>query len=149
MIHPSPLIDPSPRSAAQPAPAISQMPSASPGPASVPLPLPAMSSGEEEMPKDEDEEEEEVKDQLNVPGKLTIKIPPSMNKNQVQTVHRSARLAKPTQKAKDQALLASNLDLEPLLADNKEEFIFHLQHKVLISAAIQDQDIDPRSLTEA
>src|SRR5260370_14554603 len=72
-----------------------------------------------------------------------------MSKKQAQSIRQSARLVKPTQKAKDQVLLASDLDLEPLLANNEEEFIFHLQHDALISASIQDQVIDPRLLTAA
>ncbi len=149
VVCPLPPIDPSPRSAAQPAPVIAQAPSASIDPASVPLPPPATSSREEEMPEEKDKEEEEVKGQLNMPGRLTIKIPLSMSKKQAQSIRRSARLVKPTQKAKDQVLLASDLDLEPLLADNEEEFIFHLQHDALISASIQDQVIDPRLIAEA
>ncbi len=35
------------------------------------------------------------------------------------------------------------------LADDEEEFIFHIDHDTLIASAIQDADSDPKSLTEA
>ncbi len=70
-----------------------QVPNVQGSPSAAKLPPPATSSGEEEIPdEEEEEEEEEVKDQLNTPGQLTIKIPPSVPKNKApaQGTRRSA-----------------------------------------------------------
>ena len=39
--------------------------------------------------------------------------------------------------------------LTALLADDKEEFVFHITHDTLITSAIQNADSDPKSITEA
>ena len=85
--------DPPPKMSAQLAQPATQVPNVQGSPSAAKLPPPATSSGEEEIPdEEEEEEEEEVKDQLNTPGQLTIKIPPSVPKNKApaQGTRRSA-----------------------------------------------------------
>ncbi len=46
-------------------------------------------------------------------------------------------------------LLVSDQDQPPLLADDEEDFIYHLQHDMLIASAIQDRNVDPKTIGEA
>jgi transposase InsO family protein len=137
----------------------------------------ATDSGEEEMPdEDEAQAEEQLKTPeqttVSLPPSAPKKPAPA------PATRKSMRETKPSQKARDvQAAKTSSTTpktkpktnhqwpddgvfrgIHPdyqgspstaLLADDEEEFVFHITHDALIASAIQDADGDPKSLTEA
>ena len=156
-----------------PTPPASHVPTSKPSTTSVPV---ATDSGEEEMP---DEDEAQVEEQLKTPEQTATPLPPSAPKKPpAPATRRSTREPKPSQKAKDiQAAKTSSTTpkakqktthqwpddgvfrgIHPdyhsspstaLLADDEEEFVFHITHDALIASAIQDADGDPKSLADA